>query len=414
MYLHRNEPTMEMISFNTYNGFGADVEAACAILLSERYITHELLEKSNLTKIIKKHTNITIRVNILDERNSSPFDFSIEYVILTGNHILLLRWAKEDIDLNPFLKKVERINGTVDIKRGRVGGDFGDLVHFLNIPKMAAMTSWTAGMMAAVILHEIGHVFTMFECLKRTLTTNFVLEEARRQLINVDQRDDRVAIVGKLAATPGLNNSLDLSALADAKTPLDQYVVVQAATINASRSDLGINIYDVRASEQLADQYAIRCGYGKELAKALHDIDVNYGGSSVGPVAMNTMIILMEILVSVQTLGLIFMIMPFIADDYKRDVYDTPRRRLEVIRNDLIASLKYGDVKKDKVSQLIQAIQQIEVDIKNTSEYREMFSWYMSLFAGANLRAINIQKTLEDLSNSRLNVSAKLLEMYGA
>jgi len=404
---------MEMISFDTYNGFGADVEAACAILLSERYISHELVEKSNLTKIIKKHTNLTMRVNIMGENNSSPFDFSVEYVILTGNHVLLLQWADMGIDVAPFLKKVEKINGTVDIKRGRVGGEFGDLVHYLNVPKMASVTQWTPAMLAAALLHEIGHVFTMFECLKRTLTTNFVLEEARRQLMNVDNRDDRVAVVGKIQSTPGLNN-MDLSALADAKTPIDQYVVVQAATINASRSDLGINIYDVRASEQLADQYAIRCGYGKELAKALHDIDTKYGGSSVGPVTMNTLTILMEILVSVRTIGLIYLIMPFIADDYKRDVHDTPRRRLEVIRNDLIASLKYSNVKKDKVSQIISAIQQIEADIKNTADYREMFSWYMKLFAGANLRAINIQKTLEDLSNSRLNVSAKLLESYEA
>ena len=96
-----------------------------------------------------------------------------------------------NIDSNFLLRKDKRsIIGTVDRETSTVGKDFTDLVMCIQVTKGLFLTNAGVGIsdftpeeIAAIILHEVGHIFTYFEYMGEVVTTNYVLQHVSKSIM---------------------------------------------------------------------------------------------------------------------------------------------------------------------------------------------------------------------------------------
>ena len=174
--------------------------------------------------------------------------------------------------------KGNTIKGDVDMMNNRVSGVFSEIENivalpiglFYGLPSYGKHMSLSAEEYASLILHEVGHVFTTYELAARTCSTNQILDSISCKAVGNDPRN-REIVVAKAADILELSKE-EQNALRNAKDKKEMAVLLMYATIEESRSQLGVSIYDSTSCEQLADQYSARCGAGRHLVIALDKI----------------------------------------------------------------------------------------------------------------------------------------------
>jgi hypothetical protein len=51
---------------------------------------------------------------------------------------------------------------------------------------------------AALLIHEVGHLFTMMELVKRLSETNYIVEEGTRRLLTANTKEQRIVILSDI------------------------------------------------------------------------------------------------------------------------------------------------------------------------------------------------------------------------
>lgn len=411
-------PALEMIDFQNDHPLGKSIEEA---LLKLRLsptdtITREQLAESGLAQTIKRHTGLSVSIVV---NFNYTYNACMIMPILDRNHTLTVptkRYKGGTLDLGGVGEGVKPAAGGIDRKKVMVYGAFAKMPAILELAGnyVARFSQVPVEEVTAVILHELGHLFTYMELIGRTLTTNHLLDEAQQRLLGTIDDVTKYKLIKECDLNTLPKETMD--ALVKAKDAREITMVIIAEAINNSHSELGANIYDERACEQLADQFMIRMGYGRQYARLTQRTIPMYYGFRDRPVSLmtSTLRFLLSV-VMVPFIPYVIMFPKALGHRYDRPgglSYDNTKRRTEVILNEMQASLKesiYSKEDKERILNDIDAIKKV-IDGIHEDNYA-IFKWIRDIYYARGQRTIDIQRALEDLAKTKLNESLTRLEL---
>lgn len=385
-------------------------------LRNEKAYEGKALEMVGVAAIIKRHTGLTVKFKV---DKSNDINAYVIPPMVDKNNPLIYDWWKphvENTDVKKFIKmrRSDIIKGSVDLKHGKVDGIFSQIEHQLFINKGLIETNLlTDEEKAAICLHEVGHLFTYYEFLGHTLTTNVILHAATQSFFKSDDVIKRTQILDETCTALGISLE-DPEALVHCTSKEVFQTVVLRKTILEAKSSMGSGIYDITATEALADQYAIRQGAGRHLATGLDKIHRHYGG---GPSYFSTAVHVMATVIRVilffalimPTFGLIFLVL-LINPAIK--MYDEPGARLGRMQRELVASLKAKDLPAEQRKALMDDIAAVDALLKQIDDKRTLMEMFYTSVLPSGRRQyqqLRFQVELEKLVNNQLFVTAEKL-----
>jgi virulence-associated protein VapD len=439
-YIHSALESIQFQKTYLFNDLVTTVKALRALdkSISDKafYYTKEM---TDITDVIKKHTNLTFRV--IDGRSLHVLVPRLSQTIFDNSHYL--KWLEEvnnkEIDLSGDLRRVlaalktDSIEGSVNLKESRVDGVFAKVLCHLGLPrKLINYGTISDEELAAGILHEVGHVFTTFEYLSRTATTNQALGIMLKTMDGTDSFSDRKIVF--TACRDKLKLSEDAYKLIENEKDKDKVtMVVYNDRITHAKSELGFSVYDSVSCEYLADQFAARHGAGKHsvtLLDKLISADMPNESSSYFTVLLGTTAVVcasFAVLGSVVTVLLILVSLVYtvnkgvddsISNTYLdlHDVYDNDYIRMSRIKHQLVQRLKESNVDKEERQTIVNYIEEIEPVIKKyvNKDNLKLRNKVAFFFRPGYKRAYEytvLQKELEALGNNDLYVMSEKLKL---
>jgi hypothetical protein len=359
-----------------------------------------------VAKSVKGHTNILIKLNI---DQSEEIDVYVYSPRIDKNSPLLAEWSstirEENSDyfteagMGLHKKKLERI-GYVNRMAGTVHGAFEVLLSNVHITKeLLDGPALIPEEIAAVILHELGHVFTSFETLGQVVSTNFALAALAERLVETKDIPRRVEIL-KLAQKHIMFKDLDIADASKIEKKDKLCVVLLDAKIREIRSHTGLSVYDENGWEFLSDQFATRQGAGRWLITGLDKLHRADGAQeylgSAGRFFTYIMQILLTFFFSALTVGLfpIVMITLGFLTSPNGGTYDSTDARFKRVRNDMVNALKSPKLDRMAKADILEDIKVIDEITSKMRPFYGIWDWlYLNVYP-KHKRELN-QKTLE-------------------
>ncbi|QAX96019.1 hypothetical protein [Vibrio phage vB_VmeM-Yong XC32] len=350
-------------------------------------------------------------------------------------------WEADTKAQTVFMKKHENFHWRVNRTTGRIEGAPEHYEHIIKLGTefyhKNTPYKFTSEELAAILFHELGHLVSFYEWGYRQSITNFVLTGFVQAVIGAKENADKMNYIFELQQEHGIGKGSE-KAILNAKNEDELRVVMYNECIEKSRSDLGLNIYEVRSWESLADQYVSRMGLGVHLAKGMNKLDRAWHterrtrwGNAVSFAATMTIYLASTFytgllaaaalsgggsiplaLVCFAFVQLVLLSNMYAESKIQQSVYDNPKRRVEVIRLETVARLK--DAKdRDTRKMVAMEIEAIDELLENYEDALGVFQWFGKTFFPAGrkaYRSLKGQQLLEDFSNSNLNYLAAKLE----
>jgi len=410
---------LERIVQGMYDGVYKDVESGRQII-----------------EAVKRHCGITLA----DVKWHAYLNFAIATPIIDRNHPFLTelhrRFATKSKVKAPF-DSLSLVEGTVNRAQAKVTGDYAKLEFTLHLQRPKAMMGLRATVReyVAIMLHEIGHAFTYIEFLGSNFVGNYILSDAAARLSGVQGDVDKHKILRALEDGGAIEID-DVDAIVNSSSGDEVYVLLLNNHFRKMRSLLGEDIYSVRGWEALADQFAGRMGYGRDLATGVDKLQaatvdgytntsrvlmmlvkvlksirtivaVLSGGVVVAGVSV-VMLVAMSLGMTIIGVAFYMLINPL------EDEYDKPVRRLEVIRNEMVKRLKEADLDRDERKLLVEEIDTVTKIIKSRNESTLTLAQNVATLLRPKFNkqrsSIKLQQQLEDLLATHLYVDAERLD----
>lgn len=377
---------------------------------------------ARMAGVIKHHTGLNVTMDL------GEYDPMVEIPMVNKNNVLINSFIRNYLNSSDGIKMIGAsenvVRGSVNMKTGKVTGVFSEVASTIYMPiYMISSPKFTAEEMAAITLHEIGHLFTYYEFMARSVTTNQVLAGMAKALDASGTVEEREMVL--ISVKKALNlTEMDHKALARSSNSKVAEVVVITNVSKNIESELGSNVYDFSTWEALADQYAARQGAYRHLVTAL---DKLYRGSWNISFRSLPGFLAMEAFKATLFLGAFFMPGPvvgtflslavslFAMDGAGDGTYDRPGARFKRVRNQIIENLKDRKLSKDDQARLQADLTAID-NILNTVEDRRQFTnviW--DFIAPSSRRAWNqmrLQRELEDIAANDLFAKAAELRAH--
>jgi hypothetical protein len=208
--------------------------------------------------------------------------------------------------------------------------------------------------------------------------------------------------------------------------------VVVESSRQAYKSQMSQNKYDETAFEQVADNFATRFGYGRDLISGLEKI-VAGGGNVEKSKTASTISTLFElsfisimVVIITSAIGAGFVVAPVIysllmgvvfyasGEDVRDYTYDELKIRYKRIRNEFIAMLKEGDFDKTEQQKLIDSINYADKMIESTYVYESIYRKIANFLLPSNRAAkdsIKEQQFLEEMLHNDLFLKSAQLRV---
>lgn len=373
------------------------------------------ISESGIEEYMLKEFGIlhTLRVENYGSPNAYviPPDMKKNHVLLTShqNHFVN---AKETLK---YLKssKLRVLQASVDRSSGKISGIFSKMDSQVVLTSGLLEGNFTAAEITAVYLHEIGHIWSYFECMALVASTNYALEAVAQALKGTNDVQLNVALIAAVGDVTG-TDLRDIYPVAESRidNELQLVVVNEVYKKRISNTENG-NLYDTTGWEFQADQFVGRLGGSKHLATALTRITRSWAE----PAYMNTALWLFLQIFSVTGALLgpviiplaIFALYLLTGIHPEESTYDKPKERLRRMELELRGSLKYANLSKERI---LQTLADLEVIGKLVDEAQSR-TWWMDQFRvfmwrpwARQKNELKYQKLLEELSNSELTVTA--------
>jgi hypothetical protein len=419
---------LEAIDFQLDKKFGLELERELEYLNTQR-MSKDALRRSRIGKIIEDFTGMPTTIIGHEED-----ELYMNYTDAVHKNHAFLTWQREWLENPQHAEKIIKDGSlpiTVDLAKGRVLGIPKEWEHIIGIGAgLFKIKGMTIPMIVAGILHEVGHWLAYYVWLSRTTSTNFLLTDFVSRILGTHDPIKKMEIIDEYRRA-GVKNDVFAVAV-EAKRPEELQVVIISSEVKEARSALGIDIYDSRAWEQMADQYATRWGYGKEVVMLLETLYANYGMNgwkwpafsiladlaiiaSFAMLAAGTVVLFAagNPLAIYSGFGAAVLLMGVFFGDHQTEVYDSIKVRYQAVRKQLIAKLKVID-NKDLVRNTIEDIQAIDAVIDRVYDHVGIFKFLHNrlgfINGRRNFRHTTTQKLLEDFANSDLNILVAKLE----
>lgn len=349
---------------------GIDAELAC----------------NRLSAVVKQYTNLTVEFTLANvgpsvrvpevNRNNPLINESVKPFLSNKDGIAMIKAAKDGF-----------ARGSVDLKRGRVSGVYAEIEHEIFMPVKAIRDKkFDSEELAAITLHEVGHLFSYYECMIRMVRDNQVLLGVTRGLDGSDTQKEREAVL--LTAKQVLKlkdmNPAEVSQITNKKV-IEAILISESAEV--TRSELGTPLYDANNFEFLADQFAARCGAWKPLVTGLDKlISTAFFGFSPAMKRSLPLYLFMEVVKLTVLLGSLwaaakmggvgrkllaksvfklYVVVASMDGDYSGGgIYDRLTTRFARIKNDLVQFEKSKELDETQLMQVREDLKMIETIMK--------------------------------------------------
>ncbi len=431
-------PSLEAISFQNGSGLAkglTDLFQACIDFKSSTspdptarskamndYIKNKLVP--NMKSVIKTHTGLTCSKVILSKRlnfgyatvmdlgdkyglNAAKFIDSycgtgyqevLEYVLKSND----LRCTTVD-DIRKVVASLDKMTGKYKVDTLYDGKKITFTLYF--DPYSAFMIKefghakcqeFDAKELAAIVVHEIGHLHSLLEhaldgCLRMAVVTaafeyfkEHASVEEKAKLVQSDpsvgkataQKITDAVIEYKTTAGGVIHDGFKmlfdlLSAVQLIFLPLDiigRWLIVafnssyysELTNASSKNSDFATNITNFRRCERLSDQYVVRHGLGPALISGLGKFEHNIVGLGDGRISCKN-----SSLVWYMAMIPWFISRLCIGDGYISDEHDPQLLRAKMVVNDLLSVFK-NDLSPDMLEFYVQNYEEAKVAISNT------------------------------------------------
>lgn len=387
------------------------------------------------TAEIKKETGLSVGVTI-----SSPVGPFVMVPDVSKNHVLVREYARNFLSGATAIQMLndagDMFTGGVSLKEGKVTGSFTKIDHTLYFSFLLIQDKkYTNEELAAIMLHELGHLFTYYEYINRTVTTNQILESVAKRLSETRELKEVESIITTASKKLKLTD-LDAKKLAQSTNRKAVEFVIANHAVAQVKSELGSNIYDVTSWEQLADNYTARYGAGRALVTALDKLYGNYHISKRSTPVFLLFEAIKLLIAAFGAVGVAFGILTgnvaalwlgtklfiditiFISVDATPLEYDRPGARMARIRDQLVEMSKLKDLTGDERKRIAQDLEVIDRITKTVKDRRQFFSFIGGMFnktIAGRYRQENIQREVEQLiANDLFTISNDLKGLQDA
>ncbi len=366
--------------------------------------------------LLKKRTNITITLILGKDRGPNAWVFPPQ---ITRNHALYQDWTKNYITNIDGLKHLNKatdkmLHGTLDHNKVLVSGIFAEISCPVTVT-LGLLNMATAEEVAAIFLHEIGHIWSYFELLTLTAKTNLALRTVRQEFLNAPD-ETKIAIVRQSASALGFTDA-EIDAIQKSKALDKIEVAVINSQVRASYSELGFSLYDQRGWEFASDQFSTRMGGGAHIVTGLDKMGRRYDDpvyqSLFAHVVSNVCGIFGYLVLSVATFGLVPLLSLLLGDPFcDGEIYDRPKERFTRVKHELIAYLRKTDADKARVAEVLNDLATIDKALSKMQDRYGVshYVWaWLSPSGRRNRNNVAVQQALEVLANNELYVAAAQL-----
>lgn len=387
---------------------------------------------ASASALIKRLTNLDLHFEIIDSPHANAYVLMNH---LSHNHVLfpisayIADVVGKKVDLTSLSAKLHNKVGGVD-STGAITGVLKDLPVTLYITtELLYKDRFTAEEVAAIILHEIGHVYSCMEMLSFTTITSVLVSQIEATLAATSDIKERQGIVeeGAKVLYIGDIDAADLAKLENAKTV--PYVFISTVIRNVDSDVKGPHLFDLER-EYAADAYAIRSGAAKPLTTALvkiFKISPTYRSiSSHVPEGIKNLNRLTGVILGGMTVwgalaapawalsAFIGLLLAYLGTRTRSIEVETPIERLEAMHADIVNKLKDVSVPTQFKEELVETLTFISAAREQLVERRALitaigvFIYDHPRSAAADLK---LQQDLIKTINNDLFVSAAKLSL---
>lgn len=387
--------------------------------------------QKKITDVIKKYTGINVVI-------SAEYKcFAMMPPDLNKNHTLIDNIYRQYYENKELKKQKGTIEAFVDIKNFKIGGAFKDVkVELFLDPSMMWDTAFspvvlTPAEVSAVILHEVGHMFSYFALAAHTYSINLPMLGTLNRIANTPDTEKVEIILKEWNDSDNTLTKVDVKELAGK----DKQVIVTALVSNQVKDTKTLmkqREYEEVNAEHLADKFAVRCGAGAEITTALNKMFVVYGTRqtrdtigylfsefmagfslfiTVGWIVGTLTTTLNPVTTPIMLMLGCFGIFTVLAQNTNSGggTYDTDINRFGRMRNDMVSMLKDKEIDKAVGKRIRDGIATIDKVLSKYKENKSIIGMLGDMVIGPHRRLLSqteFYKELEKLSANNLFVAA--------
>lgn len=426
--MSKNYIALEMIDFQD-NSFGIQIEAIVskiqiAINEGELFVN----ETAELQSLIFKRTGLRV-VLVTDTTLAAilPF-YSNKHSIFIAD---LFKGNFPIKDQDKILNQSHDKKGYVDIKKAKVSGVFSEYTNrlWINFSMLFNHYSASPGEVTAILLHELGHAFSVCEYSDRLESNNQILANVAIEIMSAKKEKDLSYIYRELSKVNKNTTEEEVETLVNGNKVIAGYTWFKTV-IGSVSSQTSNGKYDETSFEQLADNFSARFGYGRQLITVLDKLH-DYFGNPEKNKTWNSLRHISTALFSyfylaltafslsaIFPIGLYLSLVGFIVlmvsgENFKDYTYDELKIRYKRIRREYVELIKTLDIPSEELKTILDNIYFMDNIVNNTHRYNSIVSKIANVLFSSNRKAnqaIQEQQLLEELAMNDLFISAATLK----
>lgn len=310
----------------------------------------------------------------------------------------------------------------VDLAKAKVYGGFSKIHFKLYLPITEFKNKvLTIREKAALILHEVGHAFTLLEYMdKKTTMNQMLMLIADESFIGIGTGNKEYILQ---QVSSGVNKDPVLEEALNNNDEKVRVIAALKAYTTSTRSGNGTLHYDVSACEALADNFCARFGYAVDNVSGLNKLNAYTPETNEGQLELLNFIEIMKFavipvvlsnpylmcLISISVLYTLFT-----SGEANYDYsYDRLRTRYLRIREQVVSSLKDNKLPKEIVAKALKDIEFIDRALDGVKDYDTLTTKLYNLIFVKHRnakKAVELQRLLEELGNNDLFIQAAKLK----
>lgn len=398
----------EAVSFQHDRGLYLALVACFEPLVAKgrsKAVTAKDVRECGVVNVIKEHTNLTFNLGVWSGMLNAcvyPPQFDSSHPFYNGWY----RGATEDI-AKLIARAKEPIRGSIDLQKGWVTGVYAELDMKMMLGTELFTCQMTAEHVAAITLHEIGHVMSYLEFLGDFGQFNLLLLGLCKAVTQKQPVEKKIEIIKLIESHTG-STVPDKEEIAKSDNVNDYVRIIVSDRPTGTRSSSGSFMNDIKAWEFASDQFAVRMGAGKALVEGM-TLLYKLSGS---PSAMSTgrfifcqiMEVISLIMLGVWSVGILPLVLIVLYSPYA-STYDNDAYRVKRMRLSVLEALKDKELEPDvrkRLNEEIESIDKIASILQDREGVLDKIKLMISPSTRKEKREILIQQLTESLGNNDL------------
>ncbi|EBV0299523.1 hypothetical protein DNH98_18475 [Salmonella enterica subsp. enterica serovar Enteritidis] len=350
---------------------------------------------------------------------NSPVIASMARALYAGN---------KDLDMYSKFIKENELNSSIDDSSAKISGDLSKVTSPLYLtPVLLGKLELTDLEVAAVILHEVGHVYYYFRTLMRTVVTDLLADAAANRIMESEDPAVRLRVVKDVERM--LNTKVNQPETICTEYKKENVYMHLVTDLLLDRPFItGSQGFANRTWERAADDFAARFGAAPYLASALYKMETSpfylLRNSSYMNMGVHLTIELFRVTAliaqaAIPILPVISVTFGMILNDPDNTIYDPPQERFEAMRRTLVEELntikdkntKAANEQRKRILDGIAVIDRILLTVKDKDNLYQ-FIWKTLTPKGRRDRAaVDYQRAIGKYMSNDLRIASAMFNV---